>query len=642
MKRALLLVVALSLTLAAAEPNANEAPAARREPHRLGATYFIGGYWFQYLGRDANQDSVWLYPHQDGVPELFYAPAAGGEWRGSFDSRFAPAVGRFRNLFNAAELLQELSAPERSAAARQRAARLLRLWVARHPDPLGPYYLRRSMNAIDGLLSEPDRAWLRQQAAAATDLLKRVETPGTAIPALAAPRALKEGPAEFYRRWIADGYLDIAVIGGNLYDPQRGTLNAWKYIEEFKLELVKQGFELSAFRDSKSKDLLLGSARILGQPVRVRIWATGANLHEGQTVRCVANFVAGLAHADLLFYHGHSNHDSGAYFLSEKPDEFARFQLGLGNSSDLESKAYGLGRKPYQLFGLQSCLSYSKYAVPMREGLQLRHGAPRDGVGVMANPAFACMYDFVPRYTKLVELILKQSGARTIQETLNAIRPDPITPNLVLRNVLQARDTFLVPPGVTLQEVEELPADPQGQALVRAPGSDGATYYSSEVFAQDRWGEVRQIVPCALGLYALFDDGTVYEYGQGTQGSMRRSRFARLPEARFQALAMTCNSGRERLILLGKDGLIYEHDAASDALRRSLRQAPPGVEFRAVGAEPDGRWIAQDADRRWYAWNAKLNRFEVPESAPDLSALPPTLSPFGRCGEIRIPAKPQR
>ncbi|MBE7464863.1 MAG: hypothetical protein HS116_15415 [Planctomycetes bacterium] len=642
MKRALLLLAALSLTLDAVEPNANAAPAVRRETRRLGASYYIGGYWFQYLGQDVNQDGVWLYPHQDGVPELFQAPAAGGEWRGSLDSRFTLATGRFRNLFNAAELLQELSAPDRSAAARQRAARILRFFIARHPDPLGPYYLRRSMNAIEGLLGAPDRVWLNQQAAEDQAFLDRVARPGIELPALAAPRPLKDGPAEFYRRWIADGYLDIAVIGGNLYDPQRGTLNAWKYIEEFKLELVKQGFELSSFRDSKSKDLLLGSARILGQPVRVRIWATGASLHESQTVRCVANFVSGLAHADLLFYHGHSNHDSGAYFLSETPAEFARFQLGLGDSRDLENKAYGLGRKPYQLFGLQSCLSYSKYAVTLREALQLRHGAPRDGVGVMANPAFACMYDFVPRYAKLVELILKQSGARTIQESLNAIRPDPITPNLVLRNVLQARDTFLVPPEVTLAEAEELPADAQGQALVRARGSDGATYYSSEVFAQDRWGEVRQIVPCALGLYALFDDGAVYEYGQGSQGSMRRSRFARATEARFQALAMTYNSGRERFILLGKDGIIYEHDTASDALRRSLRQAPPGVEFRSIGAEPDGRWIAQDADMRWHAWAQKTNRFEVLEAPPDLSACSPALGSFGRHAEIRIAPKPQR
>ena len=45
-----------------------------QEPNpRVGVSYLVAGSWFQYLGRSDGGDRLWLYPHVDGVHEVFLA-----------------------------------------------------------------------------------------------------------------------------------------------------------------------------------------------------------------------------------------------------------------------------------------------------------------------------------------------------------------------------------------------------------------------------------------------------------------------------------------------------------------------------------------------------------------------------------------
>ncbi|MCK6473538.1 MAG: hypothetical protein L6R28_17575 [Planctomycetes bacterium] len=72
------------------------------DARRAGASYEIGGWRFQHLGKTETGEAQWLFPHLDDVPEIFEAPAGkpGAEWTGAFGSRF-------ENLFSAAEVLNE-------------------------------------------------------------------------------------------------------------------------------------------------------------------------------------------------------------------------------------------------------------------------------------------------------------------------------------------------------------------------------------------------------------------------------------------------------------------------------------------------------------------------------------------------------
>src|SRR5258706_215544 len=56
----------------------------RPELYTAGASYLIGGAWFQYLGRSEAGAERWLYPHLDGVFEIFQGrPEDGTVWDGN-------------------------------------------------------------------------------------------------------------------------------------------------------------------------------------------------------------------------------------------------------------------------------------------------------------------------------------------------------------------------------------------------------------------------------------------------------------------------------------------------------------------------------------------------------------------------------
>ena len=78
---------------------------------------------------------------------------------------------------------------------------------------------------------------------------------------------------------------------------------------------------------------------------------------------------------------------------------------------------------------------------------------------------------------------------------------------------------------------------PERGHLVVGEGSDGRRYYGSEVFPQDRLGEIVQLVPWAEGLYGLSSSGGLYRVGPETGGAVFESSLARGIEVSFMTLA---------------------------------------------------------------------------------------------------------
>ena len=598
----------------------------------VGRSYFISNTWLQYLGRDEG-DPLWLYPHLDGVGEIFRA-TDGRVWPGSLESRFDPSNGRLINRFHAAEVLNELLDSEATRSARRRAARLLKLFVALHGgEP--PYYLKPHLKRIEKDFGDNEQAWVTKRLEFHQRATQDLDVVGTRIRSLRVASS-PDLAGEYYRRMLADGYFDIALIGGNSKDKDTGKYYSWHLLEALRQELDRMGFRRSVFRRAADAALSSKTERILGNPIVVRVNITGGSIWKPRIRRAVANFVEGVAHSDVVIYHGHSNYASGSYFASETLSGFSRFQIGMKNQQDIERKFHGLGTLPHQIVALQSCSSYEKYCRPLRWFFEERADSQDGSMGFMGNANKAYFADFIPRYTTLFEMLLAGKGPKDIHLRINSIRPLAKTPPMVLRGVLQPRLSFIVPDNVTVSDFHERP-DRDGN-LVTGLGSDGKRYFSTEVFAQNYAGEVVQVVASLGGLYGLMDDGRLFFVSAGTGGAMVESEFTSKTRERFTFISpATHGRGKPRLLLIGKHGGVYYHARHSQRLHRSTCQPPAGVTFTAIGNDSEGRLIGVDTERNSYAWNRKRRRFEpVAELAP-LTNASPSLLGHGVAGRLWRP-----
>jgi len=599
------LLVVITVLVAATETGA--AAPRTPAPARVGGSCRAAGWWFQYLGEDGRGGRLWLYPHFDGIHEIFRAPGA-GPWTGDLGTRFDPRTGVFENTFNGAEVLNEFLDEKATPQQKREAARLLALWLAVHPAKEPPYYARDFIPKLGKHVGAGTRAWVKAQVAARRRLLKRVGTFGVEVPGLKTPVSVERGPREYYRRMLRDGYLDVAVVGGNLRHKNSGKYRSWEQVEKLRNTLAeKHGFKGARFRRASDETLALLHTEMLGRPITVRVNMTGGSFRDYRIVRAVANYVEGLAHADLFIYHGHSNYSSGTYYISECFASWSRFQVGMGNQRDLSAKCHLLRTHPYQLLCFQSCSSYHKYAQPIR-AYYARTLPERPGqAGFMGTSKMSWFVDFVPRYAKLVELVLKERGARTIQDAVNAIMPRPVTPPLVLRGFLQPPTSFILPAGVTVANVREESAQHGCQVL--GDGSDGRTYRSTEVFAQNFAGEIVQIAPVRDGLYGLTRDGRVYFCGRGTCGAALESSLTGKSDARFAFIASISGVLGARLVLIGTDDKVYRQEDHGRRHRPAHLQPPDGVVFVAIGEDAARRLIAMDDQGGRWGWDRKTQRF---------------------------------
>ena len=167
---------AVILFLALADPSRAAAPGMAATPEMGRATH-VAGWWFQYLGEDGGGGKLWLYPHVDGVHEIFRAPRD-GPWVGDLGTRFDPSVGVFENTFNGAEVLNEFRRERATSAQKQEAAKLLKLWLAVHPAPQTPYYARDFLQKIEAHVAPEVQAWVDGQLALRKRLRERVLTFG--------------------------------------------------------------------------------------------------------------------------------------------------------------------------------------------------------------------------------------------------------------------------------------------------------------------------------------------------------------------------------------------------------------------------------------------------------------------------------
>ena len=59
----------------------------------VGDSYRVSASWFQFLGTTPGGRGLWLYPHVDGVHEIF-EEKAGGPWEGDLESLTEPLVAK--------------------------------------------------------------------------------------------------------------------------------------------------------------------------------------------------------------------------------------------------------------------------------------------------------------------------------------------------------------------------------------------------------------------------------------------------------------------------------------------------------------------------------------------------------------------
>jgi hypothetical protein len=264
----------------------------------------------------------------------------------------------------------------------------------------------------------------------------------------------------------------------------------------------------------------------------------------------------------------------------------------------------------------------------------------RDGAtpGFVGSAARAFHDDFVPRFSAFFDMLLAGRGPREMALKLNAIRPCPETPGMVLRGVLQSRLTFIVPPGVEIAGVEEHVAG--AFSVVVGSGSDGVAYHSTEVFAQDEPGDIVQVAAVPRTLYGLDRDGRLWAVGEHTRGAMEESALTRDPERRFVFMAVADDGLGARLFLVGADGQVYARSQTAERLARARFQPPDGLRLVAIGedADDDGRIVAADAGGGWHAWSPRDRRFVPLETPPVLARATPSLLGHGVPGVLWAPA----
>ena len=606
--------------LGAAVLAAAGAPAEGADP--VGRTCWRGGNWFQDLGLDGSGRQVWLYPHLDGVPELFVAPAGGGPWQGSLGSSYDPAAGAFTRRFNAAAVADELAAPQSSAERRRRAATSLATFARLHPAG-APYYLRPLEESLAAALDEAARAEVTARVERHRALVSRVAEAGT--------RVLPPGPApvdarDFLQVLVDDGYLDVAVVAGNSLDGETGRVHGARLLGQLARRWLDEGYEPAGFRDGPPA-LLERTVRLLGAAVRVRIHLTAGGTGTSAARRAVANFTEGLARSDVVVYVGHSNRASGAYFLSEDKTAFSRFELGLEHAgADLARKAPGAGLKRHQILTLHSCSSYDQYCRPLEAFYRLVAAEGGAVPGLIGTARPATFDEFVPRTAALIAGLVAGDGPEGLAARLRAARPAGGTPFL-LRGVLQRRRTFVVPPGVTIVAVEPAAAPALG---VVGLGDDGGRYPSTEVFPQDRAGAIVQAVSRGPWLYGLRSDGRLLRVGAASGGGAEIA-----PEARGERLGfVTRVSWRRRDLLLGisAQGVLRVLAGASAGL---IARAPPAP-ARAVGVDGEGRLVSLDAAGGAHAWRRERRAWRELASPSPLEAVAPTLLGGPCAGELRL------
>lgn len=559
---------------------------ATPDTRTVGATYWVGQRHFQYVGKDASKRSLWLYPHLDGVSEIL--TDKGDAWYGPLGSAYDPRAGTFTTRFGAVELLDQLLAKRTTRAERRVVARVLALFVRLHPTDEGPYYLKAGRKALKKHLTEEGSAWVTEAKQTHDRLISRLAKPGTRV--LPEPAELRTSD-DHYRSLVGDGYLDIAVVGGNSEDKEKDVYYSRPMADELLGSLRKQGFK---GRWSSNTTVVGKTIRLFGQSIRVRLRLTSAGHKGGPERRSVANFVEGLAGADVVVYYGHSNKGSG-YYLSESRSKFSRFKgADLGTES---TKLYRLGKKPHQIVVLNSCISYERYCLPIRKLLAVDTD--------LTAPAFAGTnqrsptVDFSPRCAKLIELLTQRAGPSKLSKAINAIRPNPKSADMLFRGVLQVRDSFVVPKGVTVSGLKE--AGPKGGFVVTGIGSDGQVYASTGVFPQDRPGEIVQVVSRGKAVFGVSRDGRLLEASGETIGAPVEIAAPSDPARRI-VFAVSAKLKRKRgLYLLNAQGALGRLAKAGDRVITIKHDPPPaGVRFVAIGNTADGRFVALDAAGKGY------------------------------------------
>jgi len=220
---------------------------------------------------------------------------------------------------------------------------------------------------------------------------------------------------------------------------------------------------------------------------------------------------------------------------------------------------------------------------------------------------------------------------------------------MLLRGVLQARGTFVVPPGVAIAAAREL--GPDDAFLVVGAGSDGREYVSTEVFPQDAPGEVVQVVRWRGGVYGLRADGVLERVGPETGGAARPSRLADGLVLVYVGRA-ELDGRRDDLVLVDAANRVHAISGDPPRLERPPRQPPPGVRFTAVGQDADDRLVARDAAGEAWVWAALGQEWERSGDPVVIATATPSLRAAAAPGELvraergpeaaRSPCAPER
>jgi hypothetical protein len=585
----------------------------------VGVSYFVKSNWFKYLGKKGKKH-FWLYPHMDGVYEIF--SSKGSTWKGFLGSRYSFTTGEFTKRFSIARTLNKALGEKEESTEKNQYEALLKMDYLMKLHPWGklPYYIDFYKKDLKQLIKDHN---IRETSALTEELYSRVKDLETSVDELLLADEGLPGCKEYYRRILKDGYLDISVIGGNL------DFQAWDYIEKLKSKLLA-----NSAKETVLPEMIEIDRTIMDVPIKVRIRLTGASVRTKRIRRNVVNFIEGMEHSDMVFYNGHSNYLTGRYFLFDyqhgeeseikvpaAEQKLATFFLGVNNQSSFSEKFRDIGQKDYQIFTFESCKSYEKYANPIKNHLLEKKKYRRDWAAFVGTADTAFFSDFVPRTSAFIMDVVKQKCGQDIQDHLNSVRPVAgtkyNTPALVMRNLFGNSHTFILPN----EEIElemNMEKKKDKAHLITAKGSDGKTYFSSGVFLQDNPGDIIQLglIPDGISLYGLHSNGKVYYIDEDANeaGSAKESAVSRDSKYRYTYLLNTKTSdNKEVLYLLSEEGkLLYKTSESS--LTISSRQFPGIVR---LGKDKENNLYIQTDTDEIYSYDSSFRLSELGESDID-------------------------
>jgi len=592
-----------------------------------GEYIFIHGHWFLSLSKDENKRNQWAYHHAEDVYEVFHPINDKSElWQGDLGSIFDLKAKSFSQKFSAAVYLNLFLKTKKTQFANQ-----LSLFIKLHSKDSTPYYLRPYLKKIK---AKTNRQTINQILEKRKPHAPYLHNRLFQVKSLNREISLKKGPDEFYRQMFQNGTFDISIVGGNLQNRTTEHFASKFHIHKLKKKLITLGFKSYNYHPKSTHHYLIKQIHFKGKIIITRVQMTAGYLGLKKNRLGIANFVEGLAHADLLIYHGHSNRDTGAYYISEDKSRFSKFQLGFKSQKDILEKCHwGKTKMHHQILALQSCFSYYKYCLPIQNAF--KNIEYKKAIGYIGSNQKLHFREFSPRNAKLIEMLLNKKGARDILQAINSIKPFKFTSNLIFRGVLQKRNTFILPKDISIVELKTLSKKYNNYQY--GIGSDGRKYFSSENFAQNFLGEIVQIIALKNSLLGLSKQGILYSLNRRTQGALKEIIIKKHNSPIIFMANLISQDHNKVLCVIDRNYQIFSLSLLKGKLKKINSTLPNPERPICIGNTANNQILIKTMNNTIYKFDIDTKKYIKVSPSTEIKNITPHLEGFGLAGYLWFP-----